>query len=62
MNLKELDIGPNNSNQILSKFYSMNTKEECFQKLRKYSKEKIDVVNQFFTFIENINDDNIKNI
>ena len=28
----------------------------------KYSKEKIEVVEKFFNFIENINDDNIKNI
>jgi len=60
---EELNINPNNSNQILEvNSIQWFTKEECFQKLRKYSKEKIKVVEQFFIFIENINDDNIKNI
>ena len=60
---EELNINPQNINQSLEvNSIQWLTKEECFQKLRKYSKEKIDVVNQFFTFIENINDDNIKNI
>jgi len=60
---EELNVNPNNSNQILEvNSIQWLSKEECFQKIRKYSKEKIQVVNNFFTFIENINDSNIKNI
>ena len=49
---KVIYVNPNNSNQILEvNSIQWLSKEECFQKIRKYSKEKIQVVNNFFTFI-----------
>jgi len=56
-------INPKNKNQILEvKSINWFTKEECLQKIRTYSYSKINIIKQFFNFIENIDEDNIKNI
>ena len=59
----KLYINQKNKNQILE-VNSINwyTKEECLQKIRTYSHSKINIIKQFFNFIENIDEDNIKNI
>lgn len=60
---EELGIDYKNKNQILEvNSIQWLTKQECLQKIRKYSKEKLEVIEKFFNFIENINDNNIKNI
>ena len=59
----DLKINPSNKNQMLE----VNTikwlnKKECLEKIRDYSQSKINIINNFFNFIENIDTDNIKNI
>ena len=59
----KLYINPNNKDQILEvNSIKWLNKKECLEKIRTYSYSKINVVKQFYKFIENISDDNIKNI
>ena len=59
----KLYIDPNNKDQILEvNSIKWLNKKECLEKIRTYSYSKINVVKQFYEFIENISDDNIKNI
>ena len=59
----ELYIDPTNKDQILEvnsiKWFN---KKECLEKVRDYSYSKINVIKQFYDFIENMSADNIKNI
>ena len=60
---EEVRINPNNENQILEvKSIKWLNKDECLEKIRIYSDKKIDIIKRFFSFIENISDDNIKKI
>lgn len=60
---EDLKIDLTNHNQILEvNSIKWLSKNECLEKIRNYNKEKMNVIKQFFSFIENINDTNIKNI
>ncbi len=59
----ELYIDPKNKDQILEvNSIKWLNKKECLEKIRDYSYSKLNVIKQFYNFIENISDDNIKNI
>ena len=62
-NYIDLKIDPKNKNQVLEvNSIKWVNKKECLEKIRNYSYSKINVINKFFDFIENIDTDNIKNI
>ena len=53
----ELKIDSNNKNQLLEvKTIKWCNRDECINKIRKYDITKINVINQFFNFIENLDD------
>ena len=59
----DLRIDPKNKDQILEvNSIKWLNKKQCLEKIRDYSYSKINVINQFYNFIENISVDNIKNI
>ena len=59
----DLRIDPKNKDQILEvNSIKWLNKKQCLEKIRGYSYSKINVINQFYNFIENISVDNIKNI
>ena len=59
----KLYIDIKNKDQILEvNSIKWCNKKACLEKIRDYSYSKINLVNQFFNFIENTNEDNIKNI
>ena len=59
----DLEINPKNKNQNLEvNSIKWLSKKECLEKIRNYSLSKINVINKFFDFVENIDTDNIKNI
>ena len=59
----DLRIDPKNKDQALEvNSIKWLNKEQCLEKIRDYSYSKINVIKQFYNFIENISVDNIKNI
>ena len=59
----ELYIDPKNKDQNLEvNSIKWLNKKECLEKIRDYSYSKINVIKQFYNFIENMSADNIKNI
>lgn len=57
----ELKIQAENKNQCIEvNNIRWCSREECLDKIRNYSKEKINVINTFFDFIENIDQEKFK--